>query len=68
LRRLEARSPVGIDLARDPPVEQVVGVFHPAQRIVAGVERSDAGQPVAVVPEGGTSDFFQPTAGKNASI
>jgi hypothetical protein len=49
LRRLEARSPVGIDLPRDSPVEEVVGIFHPAQAGVAGVERGDAGQPVAVV-------------------
>jgi hypothetical protein len=49
LRRLESRSPVGIDLARDPAVEQVVGVLDPSLAGTGGRERGDAGQPVAVV-------------------
>ena len=50
MRRLEARSPVGIDLARDPPVEQVVGVLDPSLPGPGSRECGDAGQPVAVVP------------------
>jgi hypothetical protein len=52
LRRLEDPVAVGIDLSRDPPVVEVVGVLDPRLPGPRGRERGDAGQPVAVIPGG----------------
>ncbi len=50
MRRLEDPVAVGIDLARDAAVKEVVGLLDPSLPGPRARERGDAGQPVAVVP------------------